>query len=47
MARPKAKLELTEDERLKLTTWASRPKSSQRLALRARIVLTCATVPSN
>jgi len=47
MARPKPILELTVDETQKLTTWASRPKSSQRLALRARIVLTCATEPSN
>jgi transposase len=47
MARPKLELVLSADERQKLTTWASRPKSSQRLALRARIVLTCATEPSN
>lgn len=30
-----------------MTTWASRPKSAQRLALRARIVLTCADEPGN
>ena len=47
MARPKSELILSIDERQKLTTWASRPKSSQRLALRARIVLTCSTEPSN
>jgi transposase len=47
MARPKAELVLTADERQKLTTWANRPKSSQRLALRARIVLACAGEPSN
>ena len=47
MARPKPELTLTEDERQKLTTWANRPKSSQRLALRARIVLACADEPSN
>ena len=47
MARPKPKLNLSADERQKLTNWANRPKSSQRLALRARIVLTCATKPSN
>ena len=35
------------DERPKLTTWANRPKSSQRLALRARIVLAWADEPSN
>ena len=47
MARPKPELTLTEDERLKLTSWAKRPKSSQRLALRARIVLACADEPCN
>ena len=47
MARPKPELILSDDERDKLTTWASRPKSSQRLALRARIVLACADEPSN
>ena len=47
MARPKPALMLSDDERHKLTTWASRPKSTQRLALRARIVLACADEPSN
>jgi transposase len=47
MARPKPELVLTADERQTLTTWASRPKSTQRLALRARIVLACAGEPSN
>ena len=47
MARPKPELVLSGDERQKLTTWAARPKSSQRLALRARIVLACAQQPSN
>ena len=42
MARPTAPLVLTDDEKQALTTWASRPKSTQRLALRARIVLACA-----
>jgi transposase len=42
MARPLAELVLTEDERQTLTTWASRPKSTQRLATRAKIVLACA-----
>ena len=42
MARPMAELVLTDDERQTLTTWASRPKSTQRLATRARIVLACA-----
>jgi transposase len=40
--RPKAPLTLTDDERQKLSTWASRPKSTQRLATRAKIVLACA-----
>ena len=40
--RPKAPLILSDDERQKLETWASRPKSTQRLALRARIILACA-----
>jgi transposase len=47
MARPKPELALTDDERQKLSTWASRPKSTQRLALRARIVLACADEPHN
>src|SRR3954449_1908784 len=42
MARPLAELVLTDDERQMLMTWASRPKSTQRLATRARIVLACA-----
>jgi transposase len=40
--RPKATLILSDDERQKLETWAARPKSTQRLALRARIILACA-----
>jgi transposase len=47
MARPKPELILSADERSKLALWASRPKSTQRLALRARIVLACADEPSN
>ena len=47
MARPKPPLILSDDERQKLTTWANRPKSTQRLALRARIVLACADEPNN
>ena len=35
MARPKPELVLSEDERQVLTKWANRPKSTQRLALRA------------
>lgn len=45
--RPKAELVVTEDERETLTRWARRAKSSQRLALRARIVLACADGLSN
>src|ERR1700754_978604 len=37
--RPKTVLTLSDDERQTLTTWASRPKSTLRLATRARIVL--------
>ena len=40
--RPKDELVLTEAEREQLARWARRPKSSQALALRARIVLACA-----
>jgi transposase len=47
MARPKPELVLSDDERRTLTAWANRPKSTQRLALRARIVLACADQPSN
>src|SRR5829696_8434982 len=47
MARPKSVLVLSDDERQTLARWASRPKSTQRLALRARIVLACIDEPSN
>ena len=40
-------LELTVDEREKLETWARRPKTSQRLALRSRIVLAAASGMEN
>jgi transposase len=40
--RPKAELVLTDEEREALERWARRPKSSQFLALRSRIVLACA-----
>ena len=40
--RPKPVLILTDDERQKLETWANRPKSTQRIATRARIILACA-----
>jgi transposase len=45
--RPKAELVVTEDERETLGRWARRPKSSQQLALRSRIVLACAAGASN
>src|SRR3954467_2218566 len=40
--RPRIPLTLTEDEQAKLHSWANRPTSAQRLALRSRIVLACA-----
>jgi transposase/transcriptional regulator with XRE-family HTH domain len=45
--RPKATLVLTDEEREQLSRWARRPKSSQALALRSRIVLGCADGLSN
>jgi transposase len=45
--RPLKDLSLSDDERLKLEQWARRPKSAQRLALRSRIVLACASGVSN
>ena len=47
MGRPKAELVLTDEERETLTRWARRPKSSQHLALRSRIVLCCGQGLSN
>ena len=40
--RPKAELTLSDVERDALTRWSRRPKTSQALALRAKIVLACA-----
>jgi transposase len=40
-------LTLTDDERAKLEAWVRRPKTAQRLALRARIVLAAAAGRSN
>jgi transposase len=40
-------LVLTSDEREKLEAWARRPKTSQRLALRSRIILAAATGDAN
>src|SRR6478752_729585 len=45
--RPKAVLQLTDEERESLQRWARRPKSSQQLALRSRIVLACAEGHNN
>jgi transposase len=45
--RPTAELILSEEERETLARWARRPKSSQQLALRARIVLACADGATN
>jgi len=42
MGRPTKPIALSEEDRAKLQEWARRPKSAQRLALRARIVLGCA-----
>lgn len=39
--RPKKPLAMTAEERATLEAWARRPKSSQRLALRSKIVLAC------
>src|SRR3954464_7129399 len=47
MPRPMAELVLSDDEKQTLKTWASRPKSTQRLATRAGIVLACAEVLDN
>jgi len=47
IGRPLAPLTLTDDERAKLTAWSRRPKSAQRLALRAKIVLAAADGRSN
>ena len=45
--RPKAGLALADAERDQLTRWARRAKTSQALALRARIVLACAEGSDN
>jgi hypothetical protein len=42
MGRPTKPIVLADDERDKLQQWERRPKTSLRLALRARIVLGCA-----
>lgn len=45
--RPKAELNLTDEERETLERWARRPKTSQALSLRSRIVLACGRGLSN
>jgi transposase len=45
--RPKNPLVLTDEEREQLERWARRPKTSQRLAQRSRIVLACAEGEDN
>jgi transposase len=45
--RPLKELVLSSDERTKLEQWSRRPKTSQRLALRSRIVLECASGLTN
>lgn len=47
IGRPKADLVLSEDERAQLERWARRAKTTQYLALRARIVLACARGGTN
>ena len=47
IGRPLADLVLTDDEQVELERMARRPKSSQRLALRAKIVLACGAGNSN
>ena len=42
LGRPKAELTLTGEERDKLQAWAQRRTTAQALALRSRIVLSCA-----
>src|SRR4029453_650512 len=44
---PTAQITLTDEERRTLERWAQRPRSSQALALRCRIVLACAKGLSN
>src|SRR5258708_34156111 len=45
--RPKAELTLSDVERETLQRWARRAKTSQALALRARVVLACAEGGAN
>jgi transposase len=45
--RPIAELKLSSEERVTLERWAQRPKTAQALALRSRIILTCASGKTN
>ncbi len=47
LGRPLKPLTLTDDERQALQNWARRPKTAQRIALRARIALACAEGSDN
>jgi DNA-binding NarL/FixJ family response regulator len=47
IGRPIPPLSLTGDERQTLKQWARRPKTSQALAQRARIILACAEGETN
>lgn len=47
MGRPTKPIMLKQEERSKLQEWARRPKTAQRLAMRARIVLGCADGKEN
>ena len=47
MGRPKAKLELTEDEHESLVRYGKRKRSNRNLAFRAAIVLHCANGMTN
>lgn len=42
MGRPTKPIVVSEEDRVKLQAWARRPKTTQRLSMRARIVLGCA-----
>jgi transposase len=47
IGRPKKPLEITAEDREKLSIVARRPKSAQAMAMRARIVLSCGQGMSN
>jgi transposase len=47
LGRPIPELVISEEERRTLQSWARRPKSAQALALRAKIILACASGQTN